>query len=675
MAWSDWSNNEGHSMTDTPDSAALLEEVTSLRAKAAQLQQELDRLKGQGESAIRESEERFRAVFEKAPDGILVIDFHTGDFLLANKAVCDLTGYDARELSQLGIGGLFSEETVAVVRERLDLGAQGRLPPPADFHLRTRDGRILCVNVHPEFLNINGTRCAMGILRDVTEQRRASAALEESERRLRDVFDNMPIGVYHTDPAGCVLMANPAFIRMLGYSSFTELARQNVEEMYLNSHYPRSLFRRQIEEAGRVVDFESAWRRPDGSIVHTIENARVVRDAGGRVLYYEGTIEDITERARMETALRRSENRYRTLVESAGETIAVVDKTGAFLFVNSTAAEWLGGEHQQFIGKTMWELFPRPTAERQMASIRKVIETGQGIDVVVPTEVQGAVRWYNTTVVPLAEGDGRIHSALIIGRDVHELRQAQKELEEYRAHMARAERLASLGTLSATVAHEINQPLTVMRLTLQTCLDELDHGDTSPQETADRLKECLENVSWTASIVQRFRTFARSTTPRRPGRTSLRRVADRVVRLWEGEAQRMKVRIALQGLDEVAELDADEGDMEQVFFCLLENAIQAADGQTAHQIRISGATTDESIEVRFIDDCGGIAPEHMNRIFEPFFTTKGEEQGTGLGLCIVQQAVSRAEGKIRVENRPREGVTFIVTLPLHRRRNPPAGCD
>jgi signal transduction histidine kinase len=104
--------------------------------------------------------------------------------------------------------------------------------------------------------------------------------------------------------------------------------------------------------------------------------------------------------------------------------------------------------------------------------------------------------------------------------------------------------------------------------------------------------------------------------------------------------------------------------MEQVFFSLLENAIQAADGATNHRLVIRGLAKGASVEIHFIDDCGGIAPEHVDKLFEPFFTTKGHNKGTGLGLPIVEQALSRARGKIRVENRPGEGATFIITLPL-----------
>jgi C4-dicarboxylate-specific signal transduction histidine kinase len=263
---------------------------------------------------------------------------------------------------------------------------------------------------------------------------------------------------------------------------------------------------------------------------------------------------------------------------------------------------------------------------------------------------------------PLSDAAGEIRSALIIGRDIHELRQAQKELEEYRTHMAHAERLATLGTLGATVAHEMNQPLTVIQLTIQNCLAQLE-SDGSVQEVVDDLKDCLEEVSVASSIVGRFKGLARHSPRRRSGKTNLQGVAEKVVRVWEDAAKRRNVHLVFEGLDRVGELDGDEWDMEQVFFSLIENAIQAADGTRDHQLLIAGMARGASIELRFVDDCGGIAPEHVDRIFDPFFTTKGDSEGTGLGLCIVEQALSRMGGRIRVENRPGVGATFVVTIP------------
>src|SRR4030042_172190 len=122
------------------------------------------------------------------------------------------------------------------------------------------------------------------------------------EAHFREIFENTQVGVYRTTSDGRVLMANPALVRMLGYSCFEELAQRNLEERGYEPQYPRSVFRDRIEKDGQVVGLESAWVRRDGTTLFVIENARAIRDEHGNTLCYEGTAEDITDRKKPEEA-------------------------------------------------------------------------------------------------------------------------------------------------------------------------------------------------------------------------------------------------------------------------------------------------------------------------------------------------------------------------------------
>jgi two-component system cell cycle sensor histidine kinase/response regulator CckA len=132
------------------------------------------------------------------------------------------------------------------------------------------------------------------------ERRRAEEALRQSEERFRGLYENATIGLYRTTPEGRILMANPAAVRMLGYDSFDELAQRDLEKMGLVLVYPRSEFRRRLESEGVITGLESAWIRKDGSTIFVRESARAICDEKGKVLYYDGTFEDITERKRAE---------------------------------------------------------------------------------------------------------------------------------------------------------------------------------------------------------------------------------------------------------------------------------------------------------------------------------------------------------------------------------------
>jgi signal transduction histidine kinase len=308
-------------------------------------------------------------------------------------------------------------------------------------------------------------------------------------------------------------------------------------------------------------------------------------------------------------------------------------------------------------------LFPKKIADRQAAGVRKVIHTGKGKNEVALTGRQGQLRWYNTTLEPLRDSSGKVIAAMVVARDIHKLKQAEEELNKYRAHMAQAEQLASVGTLSATLAHELTQPLTVIRLSIQNSLAELETV-SCPDTVVEDLKEGLSKISNMTSMVNRFRNFARISTKITVSKVDLKAVAERIVKLLDESAWRAKVTIRVEGMDKLPPIYTCERELEKLFFSLIENSIQAADGKKNRQVIISSVVKDEHIELQFSDNCGGIAPENLDRIFEPFFTTKNADERTGLGLCVVERIVSQLKGKIRVESKLGKGSTFFVTLPI-----------
>lgn len=168
------------------------------------------------------------------------------------------------------------------------------------------------------------------------------------------------------------------------------------------------------------------------------------------------------------------------------------------------------------------------------------------------------------------------------------------------------------------------------------------------------------------STIDIFRDFARKSSEEIVSEVSLKAVAERIVRLLSESARQARVSLQLKGMDKLPPIRSNEKDLEQLFFALVENAIQAADGKKSRRLIVSGDVKDEHIELQFADDCGGIAPENLDKIFEPFFTTRTVGERTGLGLCIVEHIVSRVGGKVRVASKAGEGSTFLVTLPVNK---------
>jgi C4-dicarboxylate-specific signal transduction histidine kinase len=184
----------------------------------------------------------------------------------------------------------------------------------------------------------------------------------------------------------------------------------------------------------------------------------------------------------------------------------------------------------------------------------------------------------------------------------------------------------------------------------------------------EELKDGLSSVEDAVTIVERFRNFARKSSERTFCETDLGEAVEKIVELLNESAKRAKTAIIVKNMGRLPRVWANRQDVEQFFFAMIQNAMQAADGKSNRRLTISGVKKDEHIELRFADNCGGISPENIDRIFQPFFTTSTDGTRTGLGLCIVQRILSECGGKIRVASKYGKGTTFHITLPAYSGR-------
>jgi PAS domain S-box-containing protein len=182
---------------------------------------------------------------------------------------------------------------------------------------------------------------------DNTDKKNSEIALRESEERFHSLFDNATIGMYRTTPDGQILMSNPAGIRILGYDSFEDISKRNLEDRgeYLPT-YERNEFHNLMKKAGSITGLESTWKRKDGSIIYIRESATAVKDGNGNIIYYDGTFEDITEQRKAEEAQQEADERYRMLVEFSPDGIGVHSE-GRIVYVNPAIAKLLHANNSE----------------------------------------------------------------------------------------------------------------------------------------------------------------------------------------------------------------------------------------------------------------------------------------------------------------------------------------
>ena len=248
------------------------------------------------ELALQDREQHYRTLAETAPDFIFLIG-PDGCIQYVNQLAARELGASQEQIAGRHISDLFSKDSA----ERHWHNLKTVLTSGESLHVQNLTAfakRELWLDTWlvPLRDSRGSVNSVMGLSRDITQQRETDIALRASEQRYRDLFENSPVGIYRTTPEGRILMANPALIRMLRYPSFYELSQRNLETQGSGPAHERRQFKQQLQQQGEIRGLETQWVRADGSILFVRENARVVRDEQGQVLYYEGTVEDVTER-------------------------------------------------------------------------------------------------------------------------------------------------------------------------------------------------------------------------------------------------------------------------------------------------------------------------------------------------------------------------------------------
>jgi PAS domain S-box-containing protein len=291
---------------------------------------------------IEELETRYEALFDRTLYCVYVHDFE-GNFLDANNTALNLLGYTRKEISSLNFSSLLDGDHLQkAVRATSDLLESGFQKSPIEYKIRKKDGTYIWVEAEASLLFKEGEPYAIqGIAKDITEQKRILEALSQSEERHRSLTSHLNVGVYRNTPGerGRFIEANPAIVKMFGCNSREEFLGMTVADFYRNPA-DRKMFNKKIQERGFVQNEELQLKKKDGTPLTGSVSAVAVRDSDGKIQYYDGIIEDISERKRSQKELEDSERKYRTLIEQSIQGIVIVQGIPPRLvFINPAVAE------------------------------------------------------------------------------------------------------------------------------------------------------------------------------------------------------------------------------------------------------------------------------------------------------------------------------------------------
>jgi PAS domain S-box-containing protein len=616
------------------------------------------------EDLLRYSDQRCRRMAELAEDGVWAFD-RLGTTIFASSDMAKMLGYipeemlgkTPRQFAMEAEPGRKSEDLVGL------LSSEAR--QRGEVKLRHKDGsEIWVLAAFCQILDSNGEFAGrVGVFTNTTARKRAERALRESEQRYHDLFAHASVGIYRTTGDGLISMANDALVSMLGYTSFEELTGQNLDEEGCGPIYQREAFRAQIERDGETRGVESVWKRRDGSVLFVRENAKVVRDPNGKILYFEGTVEDITERKRAEEKLQQSESRLRSLIDNAPYGIYQCDpRTDRFLDVNPALVEMLGyASKKELLAIDISSGLYGDAAECE-AFVQECRMTGQ---------FESDMTWKRKDGKPLKVrvrgrqsrvSDGGLRLEVYV-EDISKRAELEQQLRQ-------AQKMEAVGNLAGGVAHDFNNLLMIISSYTQMLEDELAPDDRLRQNT----RQVLKAVERSSALIQQLLAFSRKQilSPRMLDLNTVAEETAKMIRRLIGED--IELTLTLDRPLWVVKADPDQVGQVLINLCVNARDAMPRGGKltiATHNIHIDrearqlmpGAIPGAYTVLSVSDNGVGMSQQVQSRIFEPFFTTKAMGKGTGLGLSMVYGIVKQSGGYISVDSELYRGTRFQILFP------------
>ncbi|NVO09157.1 MAG: PAS domain S-box protein [Bacteroidales bacterium] len=623
------------------------------------------------EASIKESELQYRRLFENATDGILILNFDTGQIIDVNPFALEKIGCSKQEIIDKKIweiiifkGSIESKILFQEIQEKQYIKYE-------NLCLQVITGEQIDVEFISNVYFVNNQKVIQCNIRDISKRKFAEEALRKSEEKYRTLFETMPNGFYRSTPEGYFVDANPAFVKMLGYDSKEELLKVYIPANIYVKPEEREIFARENTEFVNNLEI-FRLKTKDGRIIWLEDNAKYIKDENGKVIFNEGICRDITDRKQAEEKLRESEEKLSTLFGSMTEMVVLHELVFGIqgnpinyriTDCNNSFTQITGIQKTVAIGRLATDVYQT--------------ENPPYLDVYALVAITGKPHEYTTYFAPMDKhfrisvvSPKKNHFATIT-TDITLIKQAQDAISAKKVELENYLYIASHDLRSPMVniqgfSQRLQKQIDKIKTILEGCVLEEEIRKSLIEITNEGLPKTinfiLSNTNKMDSLINGLLQISRTGRIKMViQKIDMNHLCENILANNNFQISEISAKVIV---DDLPDCYGDKSQLNQLFSNIIGNAIKYRDKTKQLVIHISGQIQYNKVIYSIKDTGIGISQKYLEKIWDVFFRidSNSSESGEGLGLSLAKRITDKHNGKIWVESEEGEGSTFYIEL-------------